>query len=53
MDGIDPVTGQRYADLLDTGAVEADGDLVVVDAGAQPGLAIQVSDNGFGPLACS
>jgi hypothetical protein len=51
--GIDPVTNQRYADLLDAGDVEADGDLVVVDAGTQPGLAVQVSDNGFGPLACS
>ncbi len=53
VDGIDPLTNQRYADLLDSGNVEADGDLVVVDAGREPGLAVQVSDNGFGPLACS
>lgn len=53
VDGIDPLTNQRYADLLDSGNVEADADLVVVDAGREPGLAVQVSDNGFGPLACS
>ena len=52
-EGIDPVTNQRYSDLMQTGRVEAKGDLVVVDAGDEPGLAVQVSDSGFGPLACS
>jgi hypothetical protein len=51
--GIDPVTNQPYADLLDAGSVEVDGDLVVVDVGDEAGLAVQVSEGGFGPIACS
>ena len=51
--GLDPVTMRRYSDILDTGTVEAEGGLVVVDAGPDAGLAIQTSELGFGPLACA
>jgi hypothetical protein len=53
VEGIDPVTNRRNGDLLDVRGVEADGSAVVVDAGSDAALALQVGDSGFGPLACA
>lgn len=53
VDGIDPVTNRRNGDLLEVRGIEVDGSAVVVDAGPDAALALQVGDSGFGPLACA
>ncbi len=50
--GSDPVTRQPISDVLKDGSAEADGDLVVVESDAEPGVAIKASEIGFGLVAC-